>query len=889
MRFYADKQTLNDLGFSSVGGKASVRQLFNKSKTRGGTEFLNDIMASPMADANAIRKRIDILHYFMSKDIAFPFDGPMLDAASTYLENGDERSRLSAQKENYDSKLNKVLGVDSQTKLLIEGAKAMLDVFATLRTFLAAFDQNDAYFKQLLLDMDVLFEEVSGVGKPLFQQKVSFDQLALCDTLYRFKKRADVFRVFYHIYQLDAWISVAAVAKERGFILPEVVDRNDTTFDLKVDGLYHPLVPNAKANTVSLDSHNNVVFLTGANMAGKSTFMKSIGIAVYLAHIGFPVSAQKMVFSAFDGLISSINLSDNIDMGYSHFLAEVKRIRMVAQMLSNGQRLFVLFDELFRGTNVKDAYEGTVELTRAFAAKRNSAFVISTHIIEAATDLKKDTQGIQYLFLPTIMDGTKPRYTYTLQAGVTADRHGMLIINNEGILESLSKADRNIKTAAAKIFLTDAQTQKDLNLVGRFDPNSIFSLFNRTRTKGGELLLERWFQEPMVDADEINSRSATFSYFTEHGVLLELDREEFTLFERYVASRRPTNKMATVIRVFCQKIAEQVVKDEKISELALGIFSSLKTLHVLKDYLEQQLSKTGGGDFSARLHWAYTLLGSLVQKDVLRKPDSKGIDWQRLADLDYQLSAHADQLLELIDLIYQIDVFHAVGTLARDRGFAYAVALERSADVLEIKGGRHPRLVRGVGNDMAMQTDKNLVFLTGANMAGKSTFMKTASINLYLAHMGFPIAAVAMTFSVREGIFTSINVDDSLQQGFSHYYAEVMRVKTIAQQVEQGKYLFVLFDELFKGTNVKDAFDATLAVTKSFVTFKRTFFIISTHIVEVGEVIAQEDKTVTFRYMPTVMVDAVPTYPYIAQEGISADKHGMVIIRNEGILDLLNN
>ncbi|MDR2282954.1 MAG: hypothetical protein LBE37_07095 [Sphingobacterium sp.] len=889
MRFYADKQTLNDLGFSSVGGKASVRQLFNKSKTRGGAEFLNDIMASPMADTNAIRKRIDILQYFISKDITFPFDGTMLDAASTYLENGDERSRLSVQKENYDSKLNKVLGVDSQTKLLIEGARAMLDVFATLRTFLAGFDQDDVYFKEVLSDMDVLFAEVPGMSRSLSPQKVSFDELALCDTLYRFKKRTEVFRVFYHIYQLDAWISVAMVAKEQGFAMPQVLESKDGAVDLKVDGLYHPLVPNAKANAVSLDSQHNVVFLTGANMAGKSTFMKSIGITVYLAHIGFPVPAQKMVFSAFDGLISSINLSDNIDMGYSHFLAEVKRIRMVAQMLSNGQRLFVLFDELFRGTNVKDAYEGTVELTKAFAGKRNSAFVISTHIIEAATDLKKDTQGIQYLFLPTIMEGTKPRYTYTLQPGVTADRHGMLIINNEGILERLSKADRNIKVVDTKVFLTDAQTQKDLNLVGRFDPNSIFSLFNRTRTKGGELLLEKWFQEPMVDADAINNRSAKFRYFTEYGVLLELNREEFSLFERYVAGRRPTSKMATVIRVFCQKVAEQVVKDEQIAELTVGIATTMKVLHELKAYMGYQLSKAGGGEFSEQLQWAHTLLDSLAQKGVLQPRGQKEFEWLQLADLDYQLSAHADQLIELIDLIYQIDVFNAVGTLAKERNFTYAKALDRSADVLDIQGGRHPRLVRGVGNDIIMQGAKNLLFLTGANMAGKSTFMKTASINLYLAHMGFPVAATAMTFSVREGIFTSINVDDSLQQGFSHYYAEVMRVKTIAQQVEQGKYLFVLFDELFKGTNVKDAFDATLAVTKSFVTFKRTFFIISTHIVEVGEVIAEEDSSVTFRYMPTMMVDAVPTYPYVAQNGISADKHGMIIIRNEGILELLDN
>lgn len=889
MRFYSDKQTLNDLGFSSSGGKASIRELFNKTKTRGGADFLSDILGNPMSDSEAIRERFEIIQYFSDTNIVFPFDSILLDAASTYIDNGDKRSRLNVQKENHNSKLNKVFGVDSQTKLVVEGARAILDVFAVLRKFLASFDSNDAYFKNILNDMGVVYETLPGISLPLFKEKVLFDELAAFDNFYRFKRREEVLRVFNHIYQLDTWITVARIAQERGFVLPSVDDRRNNSFDLKIDELYHPLVSNAKANSITLGDINNLVFLTGANMAGKSTFMKSIGIAVYLAHIGFPVPAQKMVFSPFDGLISSINLSDNIDKGHSHFLAEVKRIRMVAQMLSEGKRLFVLFDELFRGTNVKDAYEGTVELTSAFLAKKNSAFVISTHIIEAADELMSTTDGVQYLFLPTVMEGSKPRYTYSLQEGVTADRHGMLIINNEGILERLSNADRTKVAPTPMGFQTDAQTQKDLNLVGKFDPNSIFSLFNKTKTKGGELLLEKWFQAPMIDSVEINARKEKFKYFTQHGVLMELNRESFTLFERYIASRTPINKMTLFISVFSHKIAEQIIKDEKIGQLRTEILTTISILDDLHDYIKKQLALQEGGDFGKSLRWAKSLLDDLDQKGLFEGLGLEDIGWTRLCNLDYVLRNKANELLQLIELVYHIDVFSTVGAFAKECGFNYATALPKSSDILQISKGKHPKLFRGVGNDVFMKEDQNLVFLTGANMAGKSTFMKMVSINLYLAHMGFPVAAESMSFSVRDGLYTSINVDDSLQQGFSHYYAEVMRVKAIADQVEQGKYLFVLFDELFKGTNVKDAFDATLAITKGFVTFKRTFFIISTHIVEVGETLEQEDNSVLFRYMPSVMIGGVPTYPYVAQDGISADKHGMLIIRNEGVLNLLDN
>ena len=125
-------------------------------------------------------------------------------------------------------------------------------------------------------------------------------------------------------------------------------------------------------------------------------------------------------------------------MGASHFYVEVLRAKKIASELKLGKRLFVLFDEMFRGTNVKDACEATIAFTAAFARKQGSLFVISTHIIEAGEVLKEQSEKIRFVFLPTTMEGTKPIYTYTLQSGLTADRHGMIIINNEGILDILN-------------------------------------------------------------------------------------------------------------------------------------------------------------------------------------------------------------------------------------------------------------------------------------------------------------------------------------------------------------------------------------------------------------------------------------------------------------------
>ncbi len=205
---------------------------------------------------------------------------------------------------------------------------------------------------------------------------------------------------------------------------------------------------------------------------------------------------------------------------------------------------------------------------------------------------------------------------------------------------------------------------------------------------------------------------------------------------------------------------------------------------------------------------------------------------------------------------------------------------------IEVANLRHPALNNATGNTLNLSQQKNVLFLTGANMAGKSTWMKTLGVSFYLAHMGFPVAADEMRFTVMEGIFTSINVPDDISIGWSHFYAEVMRVKHVAQEISSGKKLFVLFDELFKGTNVKDAYDATLAVTQRFAHYNNCAFIISTHIIEVGEAL-KDTSSIQFKYMPTILVDAVPKYTYRLKEGISKDRQGMMIIENEGILDLL--
>jgi DNA mismatch repair ATPase MutS len=262
--------------------------------------------------------------------------------------------------------------------------------------------------------------------------------------------------------------------------------------------------------------------------------------------------------------------------------------------------------------------------------------------------------------------------------------------------------------------------------------------------------------------------------------------------------------------------------------------------------------------------------------------------WQ-FVNYDHKLRfSTSESLSDLMKLVQELDVYIAVSDIGRKKRFVYADATESLNSKVDIIGVYHPCIPNAIPNDIHLDNNSNVLFLTGANMAGKSTLMKSFGVAVYLAHMGFPLAVKSMNFTVQSGMYTSINVPDDLNMGYSHFYAEVMRVKKIAIEVASGKNLIVMFDELFKGTNVKDAYDATVAVTEAFSKIHECSFIVSTHIMEAGLTLKDSCSNISFKYLPTIMVGSVPSYPYILANGISNDRHGMMIINNEKIIETIN-
>ncbi|HEX6427169.1 MAG TPA: DNA mismatch repair protein MutS, partial [Niastella sp.] len=264
---------------------------------------------------------------------------------------------------------------------------------------------------------------------------------SLKETLHYGRFIRDQFRVpvleLIGIYgRIDAWYSMAVAIQKLGLSFPEFIDQQQPYIDARQ--LYHILLPIPTPYDVRLSHDNNFLFLTGANMAGKSTFIKAVGSTVFLAHLGMGVPAQAMRLTLFDGLLSNINVVDNIIKGESYFFNEVQRIKNTITKINDGRKWLVLIDELFKGTNVQDAMKCSSVVIKGLIRIQSSLFILSTHLYEIGEELKQ-YPNISFRFFETTVKDDQLEFSYQLREGVSNDRLGYLILKREKVVDMLEK------------------------------------------------------------------------------------------------------------------------------------------------------------------------------------------------------------------------------------------------------------------------------------------------------------------------------------------------------------------------------------------------------------------------------------------------------------------
>jgi hypothetical protein len=237
-----------------------------------------------------------------------------------------------------------------------------------------------------------------------------------------------------------------------------------------------------------------------------------------------------------------------------------------------------------------------------------------------------------------------------------------------------------------------------------------------------------------------------------------------------------------------------------------------------------------------------------------------------------------------------LDAWHELESLNSLANFAYLnpgyVFPERRAGIDRFAARElgHPLLKpeSKVCNDFEFNEDQRIVILTGSNMAGKSTFLRTVGVNLALAYAGAPVNAASMQTSLFR-LFTCIKVSDSVQDGLSYFYAEVKRLQALLAATEAGDELPVLFliDEIFRGTNSRERLIGSRSYIRS-LSQRRTIGLVATHDLELIK-LADEIQGVTNYHFREEVFDSRMVFDYRLRPGPCPTTNALKIMRLEGL------
>ncbi|MGB3467176.1 MAG: hypothetical protein WBA74_17980 [Cyclobacteriaceae bacterium] len=438
-----DAQKKRDVNlFPDRSGSQNILSLFDRTVTKGGAKRLAELFSTPSTDVTTLKQRVASIMFWQSYKPKPRFDHQQMEAITFYLNSGISLKRKGTLQSVVFSMKDK-WRADNDYFIIKRGINAIHEFLQEIRhLYRFASERNPPIQVKNILDSIDRFCQHPLLSK--FIAEYRSDKLIFLisqyDLLLRSTMASELYQLLEIFYEIEAFFSIAETASSRGFAYP--VYHDDENSVIEFTNVFHPLIDNAVGSDFSISGSKNLCFLTGANMSGKSTFLKAVGIAVYLAHCGFPVPADSLKLPVCNGLITTINLSDNLHAGLSHFYSEVKRVKEVALQLKKGQKLFVIFDELFRGTNIKDAYKASLLIIEAFAKIRNSYFIISTHILELADELQK-LDLLFYRYFLTTNDRNRFHYTRQLKEGVAKESLGLDLVIKENILDILEEISTN--------------------------------------------------------------------------------------------------------------------------------------------------------------------------------------------------------------------------------------------------------------------------------------------------------------------------------------------------------------------------------------------------------------------------------------------------------------
>lgn len=438
-----DRQTLNELEiFSDNTSNLNIFDLLDRTVTSGGRDNLRLQFQNPFSSKDEIVAMQEVLKT-ISQDIEhwqIPFSMKMMDMVEIYYFSKAETVVSENAVGRFFEGVFYRFKYKDYKETAIVGSKVVLHFVLEVKKYFSKFEGRislPSTLKDMYSNVQQIMndEDIKSACTVENIQSLGFIDSITIDHWFRSKHKRKIVALIDFAYRLDVYLSMAKASKELNLTFPEIVDSE--TPSLELEGLYHLFLKNPIKNDLSYDKGKHFLFLTGPNMAGKTTFLKSLGISIYLAQLGMAVPAKRMKIAPFNALFSSLNTTDNLSIGYSYFYSEVMRVKKAAETIQKDKKVFMIFDELFKGTNIKDAFDGSMLVINGLLKWDSGMFVLASHL----TELSKQIDGkpsVFFRYFDSSVDNGKPVFSYQIKEGKSDERLGLIILQNENIEQLLT-------------------------------------------------------------------------------------------------------------------------------------------------------------------------------------------------------------------------------------------------------------------------------------------------------------------------------------------------------------------------------------------------------------------------------------------------------------------
>ncbi|MFW5804192.1 MAG: MutS-related protein [bacterium] len=260
-------------------------------------------------------------------------------------------------------------------------------------------------------------------------------------------------------------------------------------------------------------------------------------------------------------------------------------------------------------------------------------------------------------------------------------------------------------------------------------------------------------------------------------------------------------------------------------------------------------------------------------------------DLRIVLQLEKWKKEYGEKVLTWLEGTGKFDAYISLSIFAHNHPqYSYPILKEENHFIFNAMQLGHPLIPseKRVDNDLSMEKWGSFVVITGANMSGKSTFLRAVGLNSILAMAGLPVCALKFEFSPVP-VFTSMRTNDSLQKNESYFYTELKRIKAMLDQIEKDHKVFILLDEILKGTNSIDKQKGSKAILEKLIRSKSSG-IIATHDLSLGELEKNYPNELSNKCFEIDINDSNMKFDFKLREGITRHMNAILLMKKMGIL-----